>query len=125
MELLGAVGGLRRAASGRRGARFHAVGVGPGLMGGGAAPRVPGEDIQLTGEGDPTRLGQQMLAQKPLLMDRNMYVLLPELPVHGNPSSDILTVAILLRLIMPLVILLPMERGEIWISVLKLESERD
>jgi hypothetical protein len=37
-----------------------ADGVAPGLMAGGALARVPAGAIQLTGEGDFTRLGQQI-----------------------------------------------------------------
>jgi hypothetical protein len=37
-----------------------AEGLGSGLRSGGAVPRVPAETIQLSSEGNPTQLGQQI-----------------------------------------------------------------
>ena len=51
---------LQAAVEAELGRLLTAEGLGSELMAGGALPRVSGGDVQLTGEGDPTRLGQRI-----------------------------------------------------------------
>jgi hypothetical protein len=51
---------LQAAVEAELGRLLAADGLALELQGGGAVPYVSGGDIQLTGEGDPTHLGQQI-----------------------------------------------------------------